>query len=114
MTSRTLLVCCGVAALITGGGSVWYLTRSLPAETVVMRSPEEIRRQWQEGVREVVRRYPNEVSAIQARDELLGFTVPAEHRSVHLGLVLALEAAIQQRTDASQRWIQATEAFQGL
>lgn len=114
MSSRALLVGCGVAALIIGGGSVWYLFRSPSAEMVVARSPEEILQGWQEGVRGVVRRYPGELTAMQARDELLGLTVPAQHRSVHLGLVLALEAAIQQRSDAQQRWIQATEAFQGL
>lgn len=114
MSSRALLVGCGVAALIIGGGSVWYVSRSPSAEMVVARSPEEILRGWQEGVREVIRRYPNERSAMQARDELLALTVPAQHRSVHLGLVLALEAALQQRSDAQQRWIQATEAFQGL
>ncbi len=101
---------------IVSGGVVLYRQNqaSTVEESASHVSPEEVLRAWELGVKGAVQGYEQDKNALKARDLLLALRVPAEKREQHLSLVLALEAAIQQRKDAESRWQRAVEPFSGL
>lgn len=106
----------GVCLIITIVGLItyrYYAPATTPT-TQAQRSSEEIRQAWESGVTDIVQVYSREKNAVQARDRLLTLTVPSDKREQHLALVLALEAMIQRRTDADERWERAIEGLPGL
>lgn len=78
-------------------------------------SPEVLLQEWESGVRNAIRLYGRqEERPAQIRDRLLALRVPSDKREQHLELVLALEAIIQEQTNAEIRWQKAIKPFSGL
>lgn len=66
---------------------------------------------WQKTVRDVAAHYEQDHDAARARDALLALTVAPADQSMHLRLVLALNALVEGASGAGAKWKEALQAF---
>ncbi|MDO8584411.1 MAG: hypothetical protein Q7R83_04505 [bacterium] len=110
---RVLLILAIVVALGAVSALAWKLGSSTPPAVPVVPtlSLEEIRGVWLARVSSTVAGYEQTQNATEARDRLLALTVPSELRDVHLSLVLAFQALVDQRKTGEQQLKQALNAY---
>ena len=84
---------------------------SVPRGDVGAIDIDDLRSKWQENVFRILAEYDQNLQAQTTRDALLDLQVPADAQDIHLGLVLAFQAASDTRVNSSVTVENARAAF---
>ena len=115
MRSRFAFVVVLVVIIVASGWAIYRVLNPRFVEPLPppVRSQEEMRASWIQGVQEALATYDREQDATKARDALLALSVRADDQESHLALVLAFQGLIDDRGGAARSLEKARQDFQG-